>query len=127
MESVTLLLVEDEWLIADFVCAALEDGGFDVLAVADGSSALETLDLRIGEISGMITDIRLSVGPDGWDVARHARELRPSMPIVYVTGDSGGDWAANGVPNSLILQKPFATAQLLTAISTLLNEAEKPG
>jgi hypothetical protein len=32
-------------------------------------------------------------------------------------------WSANGVPNSLFLQKPFAIAQLVTAITTLLNQA----
>jgi hypothetical protein len=41
-----------------------------------------------------------------------------------MTGDSAGGWSADGVPNSLLLQKPFATAQLTTAISTLLNSAE---
>ena len=59
----------------------------------------------------------------GWDVARVAREIDPTMPIVYMTGTHGEDWASKGVPNSVLLTKPFAPAQLVTAISNLLNEA----
>ena len=72
-------------------------------------------------IQGIITDIRFGEPPDGWDVARVAREIDSEMPIVYVSGDSAPDWASKGVPNSLILAKPFAMAQLVTAISQLLN------
>ena len=44
-----------------------------------------------------------------------------------MSGASAGDWAAQGVPNSIMLTKPFAPAQLITAISTLMNEAPIPG
>ena len=40
-----------------------------------------------------------------------------------MTGDSAADWSAEGVPNSVMLQKPFAEAQLLTAMGTLLIAA----
>jgi CheY-like chemotaxis protein len=60
---------------------------------------------------------------DGWDVARRAREMEPEFPVVYMTGDSADDWASKGVPKSILLNKPFAPAQLITAISQLLNGA----
>lgn len=41
------------------------------------------------------------------------------MPVVYVSGDGAPDW--EGVPNSIMLGKPFAIAHLVTAISKLLN------
>jgi len=41
--------------------------------------------------------------------------------IHYMTGASADDWASKGVPNSILLTKPFAPAQLLTAVSQLLN------
>jgi hypothetical protein len=37
-----------------------------------------------------------------------------------MTGDSAGDWPIEGVPNSVLVQKPYAPAQLVTAISTLM-------
>jgi hypothetical protein len=51
----------------------------------------------------------------------HAREINPSFPVVYMSGDSAEDWASQGVPNSIMLSKPFAPAQLVTAVSQLLN------
>jgi hypothetical protein len=38
-----------------------------------------------------------------------------------MTGANADEWASKGVPNSILLSKPFAQAQLLTAISQLLN------
>jgi DNA-binding response OmpR family regulator len=71
----------------------------------------------------LITDIQLGTGPNGWEVGRRAREVVPGLPVVYMSGDSAHDWTAQGVPESVMLQKPFVIAQLVTAITTLLNQA----
>lgn len=120
---ILVLLAEDEALIRAAMQDALESGGYAVLEASDGNEALAILDERNMELSGFVTDIRLGTGPDGWQVAHRARELNGQVAVIYITGDSAGDWPANGVPKSLVLQKPFASAQLVTAISTLLNEA----
>jgi DNA-binding response OmpR family regulator len=66
----------------------------------------------------LVTDINFGREKvDGWKVARHAREIDPEFPVVYMSGDSAADWTSKGVPNSIMLSKPFAPAQLLTAIS----------
>jgi len=44
-----------------------------------------------------------------------------------VTAASADKWAANGVPNSILLTKPFAPAQLVTAVSQLLNAGPPTG
>jgi CheY-like chemotaxis protein len=64
---------------------------------------------------------------NGGDLARRARELQPLLPVIYMTGDSAAAWRSQGVPGSVLLQKPFADAQLLTALTTLLNEAGMNG
>jgi hypothetical protein len=46
------------------------------------------------------------------------------MPVVYTSGDSAHQWTANGVPNSVVVQKPYAFAQLLTAVAALLTRDE---
>jgi two-component system cell cycle response regulator CpdR len=69
----------------------------------------------------VVTDINLLGKLDGWEVGRSAREIDPTMPIIYMTGTHGEEWAAKGVPNSLLLAKPFAPAQIVIAISQLLN------
>jgi CheY-like chemotaxis protein len=119
--TILILLAEDEPLVGLTMQSALEDGGFGVLHVESGNAAIAAIGEQAGELSGLITDIRLGSGPDGWDVARHARETTPTLPVVYMSGDSAHEHSARGVPDSVMLQKPFAPAQLLTAISTLLN------
>lgn len=102
---------------------ALQEAGFEVVAANDGASALSELERDSGRFLGVVTDINLGSGSTGWDVARRARELSPQIPVVYVSGQSGAQWASQGVPNSVMLTKPFAQAQLITALSTLMNAA----
>ena len=117
--SMVILLVEDEDLVLMTVEAALRDAGYEVVPIRDGREALTLLEARIGDFGALVTDVRLGE-PDGWAVARRARELRPTFPVVYVTGDSAYEWAAQGVPQSLLVEKPFAPAQIVTAVSSLL-------
>lgn len=124
MPEPVILLVEDESLVLLVAQDALEAGGYAVLPVQVASEALSILDSRSAELSGLVTDIRLPGGADGWEIARHARELKADLPVVYTTADSASEWPAQGVPNSLVIQKPYAGAQLLTAISTLITAAD---
>ena len=54
-------------------------------------------------------------------VAKEARRTFPQMAVVYVTGDSAGDWPSEGVPGSVCIQKPFVAAQIITALANQLN------
>jgi CheY-like chemotaxis protein len=76
---------------------------------------------RFRRTSALVTDINLKGRMDGWEAARQAREIDPEFPIVYISGASAADWPSKGVPNSVMLEKPFAPAQLVTAIANLLN------
>jgi CheY-like chemotaxis protein len=69
----------------------------------------------------LVTDINLRGKMDGWEVAKQAREVIPAFPIIYMTGAAADQWASHGIPNSILLTKPFAPAQLVTAVSQLLN------
>lgn len=117
-----LLLVEDESLIRTAVAEALQEAGYRLLESGSGEDAISQLDGG-ASIAGIVTDIRLGAKLSGWDIARHARQLQPGIPVVYMSGDSAADWTVEGVPNSVMVQKPFATAQVVTAVSTLLNAA----
>ena len=83
--------MEDEPLIRLDVECGLSDAGFEVVAVANGSEALQLFTNRAREIRGLVTDIRIGAGPTGWDVVRHIREANSSMPVVYISGDSAAD------------------------------------
>lgn len=126
MEQATagiLLYVEDEVFIQESLVVALTDAGYEVLAAASGAAGIDILQSRSEELRGLITDVNLGAGPDGWEVARRARELVSGFPVVYVSAASPHDWTSKGVPESVIISKPFAPAQVVVAISGLLNRA----
>ena len=117
-----ILVVEDDHLIQSVVEEALKEGGFETMVASSGEQAAELLDSAEGNYRALVTDINLGREKlDGWEVARHAREIDPAFPVVYMSGDSAEDWASMGVPNSIMLAKPFAPAQLVTAVAQLLN------
>jgi CheY-like chemotaxis protein len=120
---VLILLAEDEPLIAVVMADALSEGGFEVIVADSGTSALELMEGDPVRFAAVVTDIRFGPGPDGWQLAQRARELVPTIPVIYMSGDSGPDWTSKGVPDSVMLAKPFATAQLVTAVATLITEA----
>lgn len=68
-----------------------------------------------------MTDIQIDGAISGWELARQVREIDPAFPVIYMTGAAADQWASQGVPGSVLLQKPFAPAQLVTAVSQLLN------
>jgi len=119
-----LLYVEDEMITQDLMETALREAGFHVLTASDGSGAIALLAKPNGDLRGLITDIDLGDGPDGWAVARRARELIGGLPVVYVSGASDADWTSRGVPNSVMIAKPFAPAQVVVAISALLVQTD---
>lgn len=118
-----ILFVEDDVLVALPLVESLDDAGFEVLQAQSSKEAL----LLIGatqDLAALVTDIRLGPPPDGWAVARQARAEIPSIAVIYTSGDSAYAWASEGVPRSVMLSKPFAAAQLITAVSQLLNDAD---
>lgn len=125
--SVLVLIAEDEAEIRSILEITFEEGGFDVVLVSTGEQAIEALDAQREDLRAVVTDIKLGGNTTGWDVARHARELKADMPVVYMTGSEGKDWASLGVPNSILISKPFAPSQVLTAVSQLLNAGSPPG
>lgn len=118
-----ILYVEDDGVVRLSLASALEEAGFVVREVGSGREALAALMEEGGELRGLVTDVNLGSEPDGWDVARQAREKDPSLPVVYVSAESQEAWAVNGVPNSVLVAKPFVPTQVVVALSMLLNNA----
>lgn len=116
-----ILVVEDDQLLQSLVEEALSEGGFAPAITASGEEAVTLLRGHKGKYRALVTDINLRGKMDGWEIAQHAREIDPEFPVVYTSGTAAADWASKGVPNSIMLSKPFAPVQLLTAVANLLN------
>jgi DNA-binding NtrC family response regulator len=122
-DSVLVFVVDDEAAIQNVLQDALEEGGFVVATASSAEQAIAMLNAEGMAYNALVTDVNLGGRLTGWDIATRARELLPDMPVVYMTGGAANEWAAHGVPNSILLTKPFAPAQLITAVSQLLNKA----
>ena len=113
-----VMVIEDDQSIQSVVEEALSDGGFEPVIASSGEEALALL--SGSNYRALVIDIKL--GKDrikGWDVARRARAMNAVLPVVYITGANADEWPVQGVPNSIVLTKPFAPAQLVTAVSQL--------
>jgi DNA-binding response OmpR family regulator len=120
-----ILVVEDDTLIQALVEEALSDGGFEIVISSSGENATELLGAADAKFLALVTDIDLGRDKlDGWEVARRAREINPTFPVVYMSGSSAEDWASKGVPRSVMMAKPFAPAQMVTAVAQLLNAVQ---
>ena len=126
-ELPAILVVEDEYSLQGVVEEALTDGGFATDILSSGEEALTLLRGGLKRYRALVIDVNLKGRLDGWEVARQVREFDPECPVIYTTGAAADEWAAQGVPNSILLQKPFAPAQLVTAVSNLLNTGTPRG
>ena len=126
-EAPLILAVEDEYPLQGVVEDALIEGGFETDILSSGEEALTLFKGRAKKYRALVTDVNLKGRISGWEFARQVREIDPEFPVIYMTGAAGDEWASQGVPNSVLLQKPFASAQLVTAISQLLNAGTPPG
>lgn len=120
--SATVLLVDDEALLMMLMEDVFTEHGFRVVAAHDGAKAIAILEAdENGSIDCLITDIRMPGEHSGWDVARRARELRPALPVIYLTGDSIGSFGAEGVPEGRVFGKPVAIEDIIEAVEQLLE------
>ena len=125
-ELPVILVIEDEYPVQGMVEEWLTEGGFGADILSSGEEALTLFKSGLKDYKALVTDVSLKGRLSGWDIARRIREIDPAFPTVYMTGAAGSEWASQGVPNSILLTKPFAPAQLITAVSQLLNAAAPP-
>lgn len=125
-ERPLVLVVEDEYLLQCDLQAALANGGFASEGVFSGEEALTLFIGGAKSYKALVTDVRLGGNMSGWEIAKRLREKEPALPVVYVTASAGDEWASHGVSGSILIPKPFAPAQLLTALSNLLNVGPTP-
>ena len=123
-ETPLLLYVEDDVLIQISVIEGLEEAGYSVVVAKSGAEALSLLAKHNSELCGVVTDINLGSGIDGWEVTRTAREAIGGLPVVYLSAASQEKWMSHGVPGSVVIAKPFAMAQVVVAISSLMTASD---
>ena len=117
--AIPVLLVEDVKIISDSIGRALSARGYAVSVARSGDEAVALLDHGGTLFSGIITDIGIGAGPDGWEVARLARAHNPNGFVIYLTGDATDPQESLTVAGALVIRKPVAEAALMQAVAML--------
>lgn len=108
-----ILLVDDDNAVREVTSSMLRDLGHTVLEAGSGGAALETIDSDRA-IELIIIDVAMP-GMSGAELARRVQIMRPSLPILFVTGFA--DRAAlTGVNEAQIIGKPFVSSELVEKV-----------
>ncbi len=113
--SETILVVEDNELVREFVVQTLRDLGYTVLQAANGRAALEILQSSV-PAALLFTDVVMPERMTGVELATEARRLRPDLKVVLTSGfsaDAVGDRPAGGFP---YLAKPYSVGELARSL-----------
>jgi two-component system, response regulator PdtaR len=78
-----VLIVEDEWLIAEYYRIVIEHLGYEICGIATNAADAVSL-VRKEKPAAVIMDVRLSGDRDGVDAAREIYKIR-ELPVIYVT------------------------------------------
>jgi CheY-like chemotaxis protein len=114
-----VLLVEDEPSTRAFLTEALEMAEHTVHAVANAEIALLMLEEGI-RFDLLVTDILLPWGIDGIELADRAKDLRPDLKFLYVTGFAGYTGRDVNAFHGVLLTKPMRVAELHSAADEAL-------
>ncbi len=116
-KTVRILLVDDQEQVRLFAADVLRDAGFEVTAVGDSAAALSILNQDGDGTTLLLTDVVMH-GLSGRDLAVRARQIRPGLSIVFMSGyaDEGPSVAELEAMGARFLQKPFSPDQLEAAI-----------
>ncbi len=118
--AVKVLLVEDDEDNREFMTEVLEGAGYRVLSVASGNEGLRAL----GEtsIDVVITDVGMP-GMSGLEVARAAKRIAPTVPVLLVTGymEHGDIATAHGREVDAVLVKPVDPDALAATVGGIVR------
>jgi len=117
-----VLLVEDEESVRTIAAEHLRELGYAVLEAENGPVASRLL--RSGaRVDLLVTDVGLPGGMNGRQVAEAARERRPGLPVLFITGYAGSALDGQLAPGMEVIGKPFALDTLAAKVRAMLETA----
>jgi PAS domain S-box-containing protein len=118
----TVLLVEDEDLLLQFLKYILEMKGYTTLLAKDGVSAVEVFEVNKDHIDLVLTDVGLPKR-SGWDVFRMMREMDPGVKVILASGylDFDLQTTMEEMGASDFIQKPYNPDDILRRVRNVLD------
>jgi PAS domain S-box-containing protein len=119
----TVLIVDDEASVRMLVTEVLNELGYTSIEAADGAAGLRVLESN-ARIDLLVTDVGLPGGINGRQMADAARQTRPELKVLFITGYASNVAVGDGrLDRGMhVLTKPFAMEQLALRIKTIINE-----
>ncbi|MGJ5208726.1 CHASE3 domain-containing protein [Bradyrhizobium sp. HKCCYLR20261] len=123
----TILVVEDDPLVRDFVLGQLRGLGYTLLAAAHAAEALSIAEAEPFDL--LFTDVIMPGGISGQQLAETIRATRPGLRVLYTSGYTDNAIIENRllVPDALLLTKPYRRAELAQMVRRALDEAPAAG
>ena len=118
----TILIVEDDSLVREYVVAQIKRLGYTTLAASKADEALALIEDPV-RIDLLFTDIIMPGGMNGRQLAIEAVKRRPSLKVLYTSGYTENAIVHHGRLDAgvLLLTKPYQSADLARMIRTALN------
>ena len=114
----TVLLVDDTEFIRSWLKLMLEEANYHVLDAACGSSAMNLFIKNVDETDVLVTDLSMPL-MTGNQLTRVLRQLRPDLPVIYITGFASGGIGHDPEPSG-VLHKPFTRDVMLSELARVL-------
>ena len=117
-----VMVIDDEPTIRMLIAEVLEEQGYSAIEASDGPSGMRVLESSV-RIDLLITDVGLPNGMNGRQIADAARELRPALKILFITGYAENAVIGNGHLDKgmQVLTKPFEMDGLARKIRELIE------
>jgi len=123
----TILVVEDDALVRDFVIAQLHSLGYATVAAADGREAL--LHVQRGTAFDLLfTDVIMPGGINGRELADEVAKRRPGTKVLFTSGYTDNAIIHHGRLDDgvVLLSKPYRKSELARMVRVALGDATEP-
>jgi two-component system cell cycle response regulator CpdR len=122
---IRILLAEDDQAMRTYLARALENAGYEVVAVDRGTAALELLETSRFEL--LLSDIVMPE-MDGIELAQHCAQISPRTKVMFITGFAAVTLKANReAPQAKVLSKPFHLRDLVLEVERIFGQQAHAG
>jgi CheY-like chemotaxis protein len=127
-ETTTVLVVDDEQPVLDYVARSLRSAGYEVVTAPSAETALAMVEQQNLRPEVLVADLVLP-GMSGFALADAVRQIRPELKTLFISGYTGAEYfrqmhvSTDDIP---FLQKPFTVEALLQKVQELVVTKPRP-
>jgi PAS domain S-box-containing protein len=119
----TILVVEDDKILREFICEVLIVSGYKILSASNGAQAIQTMEEHAAHVDMLLTDV-IMPGMSGRALVSQMVSSRPNLKVLYMSGYTENAIGHHGVLDAGVhlIQKPFTIGALTEKVREVLQE-----